>query len=94
MEANDSKQRFTDYFSFGITVFCFISISILLRVSLKIASVPPSRLESKLVIRKYGHLFETLNTKSKKALSFNVIFVLRRVMMSLLFLFMQSLPSF
>ena len=74
-------------FSLGIALVCFLSIFLMLRVSYKLMTVEPKRLESKLVIRKYGHLFESLNTKSQRALSYNLVFVLRRIAMCLMFLF-------
>ena len=81
-------------FSLGIALVCFLGIYLMLRVSTKLMTVEPERLESKLVIRKYGHLFESLNAKSKSALSYNLVFVIRRIAMCLLFLFVQSVPSF
>ena len=75
----------------GIALYsCLVLVLLLVLLSLRITFIKPESLELPSIVAGYGFLFQEISTQSKLARAYSLIFVLRRLILSVLFLFMQG----
>lgn len=80
--------------SFAFGILSISSVFLLIIITLRLMSVRLVILTNKVIIRKYGVLYQSLKTETRWQMFYCFLFVYRRVAMCLVYLFMSSIMNF
>ena len=87
------QMKFTYIASYVVGVLSYILAAWYFIVSWRIMTIDKEKLRSQEVRKYYKVMFEDLRVDSTLALSYNVMYITRRVAMSLVFLFWSQYPG-
>jgi hypothetical protein len=85
------QDSYTEIFSNTVSVICLLLFAFLVFISSKITRVSVQILNQPHFMKKHGFLYSKLRYKSGIVRAFSLQFILRRVLMALIFIFLQHL---
>jgi hypothetical protein len=87
------QDSYTEIFSNTVSVICLLLFAFLVLISSKITLVSVQILNQPHFMKKHGFLYSKLRYKSGIVRAFSLQFILRRVLMALIFIFLQHLKG-